>query len=239
MCGKLVELGAGWHSVCLLLCWFYVSCRCACRFHGRERGCFPGSWLGRGGSDSDDGAIHRATGAKLQTVRNVSILLCCCLVSFYLPLVTVHTEGCALLKLFCCAIHRIYCRIPSSLVADTEQWVTSPGPCLAEGSGIAVATNGQFVLFFFYLWGFEGRSPLFELSCCLSCVSVSLPLLHFHLHSGSQVKGVRVGLGSSVGLGNRLQCPSILECSGVPSLFPRSALGRLSALPDCLRLLTC
>ena len=70
---------------------------------------------------------------------------------------------------------------------------------------------------------------------CLVCVS--LPLLHFHRHWGSQVKGVRVGLGSSVGLGNRLQCPSILECSGVPSLFPRSALGRLSALPDCLRLL--
>ena len=71
----------------------------------------------------------------------------------------------------------------------------------------------------------------------LNILVVSLPLLHFHHHPGSQVKGVRVGLGSSVGLGNRLQCPSILECSGVPSLFPRSALGRLSALPDCLRLL--
>ena len=160
------------------------------------------------GQIGDDGAIHRTTGAKLQTVRNVSILLCW-LVSFYLPLVTVHTEGCALLRLLCCAIHRIYCRIPSSLVADTEQWVTVPGPCLAEGRGIAGATNGQFLWFFFYLWDFEGRSPLFELSCCLSCVSVSLPLLHFHRHWGSQVKGVRVGLGSSVGLGNRLQCPSI------------------------------
>ena len=89
------------------------------------------------GQIGDDGAIHRATGAKLQTVKNVSILLRCCLVSFYLPLVTVHTEGCALLRLLCCAVHRIYCRILSSLVADTEQWVTSPGPCLAEGSGIA------------------------------------------------------------------------------------------------------
>ena len=80
---------------------------------------------------------------------------------------------------------------------------------------------------FFYLWGFEGRSPLFELSCCLSCVSVSLPLLYFHRHWGSQVKGALVGLGSRVGLGN-----SILECSGVPC----SALGRLSALPDCLKM---
>ena len=79
-----MDLGAGWHSVRLLLCWFYVSCLCAGRWPagvpadstGESVAVFPvRDWdeeAVTAGQIGDDGAIHRATGAKLQTVRNVS-----------------------------------------------------------------------------------------------------------------------------------------------------------------------